>query len=266
MGKFFNMKGLKFGWLTVLERVENSKTLGVCWLCRCRCGNERVYPSRYLVEGRAVSCGCHRAYCDLTGRSFNQLFVVGEAPRRGTHRYWECVCACGEVLEVREWNLTSGAARSCGCVSVEGSRLRGTRHGLSGTRIYSIWQGINDRCNRHTSKNYIGYGSRGINNKFKGFISFKNWAFANGYSDDLSIDRIDNDEGYSPDNCKWSNKVQQANNRRSNNVLHFYNSSFTIREWSRKLNINHSTLEGRINRGWSTQRALTTRPGKYRRG
>jgi len=138
-----------------------------------------------------------------------------------------------------------------------------TKHGMSNTRIYRIWRKIKERCNDEKSKNYKNYGQRGITICDdwccdKGFENFYKWSMENGYADELSIDRIDNYKGYSPDNCRWVSQLAQQNNRR-NNIKYLYNGEMlTIPEISRRTNINKLTLYCRLNYyGYSLEKALS---------
>lgn len=138
-------------------------------------------------------------------------------------------------------------------------RLR-ENHGLSKSSLYSRWRGVKRRCFDKTIGNYYLYGGRGITmcEEWKSFKNFYDWAIENGYREDLTLDRIDVNGNYCPENCRWVTHKIQSNNRRDNHFITYNNETHTIADWARKLNINLMTLNTRLNRNWSIERALTT--------
>lgn len=155
--------------------------------------------------------------------------------------------------------MTAGDSVSCGCYRKE----KVTKHGLYNTRLHSIWNSMITRCYNKNRKSYKNYGERGIkvceewrNN----FQAFYDWSMSNGYNDNLTIDRIDNDENYSPNNCRWVDYKTQARNRRSNRKYTINSETRCLSEWCEILNLNYSTVIKRLDIcHWSIYKALELR-------
>lgn len=162
----------------------------------------------------------HGNVIDITGKTFGHLTVLSPASRPKTTKengqFWLCRCTCGKEKVVHGHSLRRGQTKSCGCLQKE----KATKHGMKGTRLYTIYLSIKQRCYYTKHIHYKDYGGRGIKmcdewlDKENGFTNFYKWAIANGYSDDLSIDRINVDGNYEPNNCRWANMFTQAWNRR----------------------------------------------------
>lgn len=197
---------------------------------------------------------------DLTGQKFGRLLVK---ERQGSDSWrstlWLCQCECGNECIVSSNNLMKHHTQSCGCLQRERAAKANTTHGLRHTRLYDIWNAMLARCHRKNTKAYPMYGGRGIvvcDEWRKDFKAFYDWAMANGYNDELSIDRIDNDKGYSAYNCRWATTSTQANNKRSNVSVEYNGEVHTIAEWSQILGIKQATLRKRIRCGWSVAKAF----------
>lgn len=134
------------------------------------------------------------------------------------------------------------------------------KDGRKNTRLYRIWNNIKNRCCNNHSPQYINYGGRGISvcDKWKNnFQAFYDWSISHGYADNLTIDRIDNNAGYSPDNCRWVTMVEQCNNRRNNRIVTIDGQKKSLLQWSKQFNINYQTVQDRLKRGWNEIDALT---------
>lgn len=202
---------------------------------------------------------------DLTGQRFGRLTVISFAGWTTDRRAkWLCRCDCGKWHIVRGSHLRSGNVQSCGCyrkevlVSCLRQRIEDA-DGHSKTRLYVIWQGMRMRCYNPSNGQYKRYGGRGIGicTDWNNWDNFYKWAIENGYSDDLTIDRIDVDGDYSPENCRWVDYTVQANNTTRNVRYTFDGENHTISEWVRLKGISQSALRSRLRSGWPVERALT---------
>lgn len=196
------------------------------------------------------------------GALFGRLTVIARIP--GRRSYFECACACGTKKPVRADHLASGKTVSCGCYHREAASARAhivheanTTHGKSGSQAHNAWLGMKQRCNNHNQKFFHHYGGRGI-----GYC--KRWeSFDNFYSDmgepqpGHTLDRKNNELGYSKSNCRWVTRQVQQNNRRVNRRITIDGITHTISEWAKIAGLPRNTFNERLNDGWDPKRAIT---------
>lgn len=207
---------------------------------------------------------------DLTGKRFGRLLVVSRSENKSGTVAWKCKCDCGNETVVRSDCLRIGKIQSCGCLRNELVGDRGRTHGMTETRLYRTWCGMKNRCYNPNYKGYKNYGGRGIticSEWLCDFQAFYDWAMANGYAENLQIDRINVDGNYEPSNCRWVTTEEQSNNKRTSRFLSLNGEKHTIAEWSKITGINSGTLESRVGLyGWSDEKALTTPIKKRSKG
>lgn len=204
---------------------------------------------------------------DLTGQKFGRLTVIGMQPTETRKTFWVCQCDCGNMKVVRSDSLQCGAIRSYGCLKKEQDKknlvlgngrrkFSETGFKVGGTRLYSIWQNMKGRCYNEHDARYERYGGRGIEvcEEWRSdFMKFHDWAVSHGYRDDLTIDRIDNDKNYCPENCRWATNKEQCNNRSTNIRIKIGNATKTLTEWCDIFQLDRSTIYARYKRnGYTT--------------
>lgn len=198
------------------------------WICLCDCGSEISVVGYRLRNGSTKSCGCLKKDIlaqkakDLTGEHFGRLTAIesiSSIPERGVA--WRCLCDCGNETIVYAKELRSGNTKSCGCLRNNNIAQVNKTHGKSHTRLYNVWAGMRQRCNDPEHKSYKNYGGRGISvcEEWNDYEIFEKWAYENGYNpaadySDCTLDRIDVNGNYSPQNCRWTDAKTQASNKR----------------------------------------------------
>lgn len=203
---------------------------------------------------------------DLTGQRFERLLVIERAGSRKGQTMWRCRCDCGNERVIQSSSLTGGRSRSCGCLHWELSAqiLQSNNFFRDGAyrdkRLFGIWSAMKQRCLNPNNPEYAIYGGRGIEicrEWLDDFLVFQKWAFENDYREDLTIDRIDNEQGYFPENCRWTDMRVQSNNQRRTTMLSFEGKTQALSYWADEVGLSRNTLKGRLRRGWSVERALT---------
>lgn len=184
---------------------------------------------------------------DLTNQKFGYLTAISLDEIKSTyqHKYWICECVCGNTRSLQTYQLTSGKVTSCGCMNAKTIK---SEYISDKKRIFNIYNGMRSRCCNSKSTSFKYYGEKGITicdewlNDFKSFVD---WAYANGYNDSLSIDRIDNSRGYCPDNCRWIALNDQFHNKTNNVWLSHNGETHTMSEWSKILNFSYTLAKSR---------------------
>ncbi len=187
---------------------------------------------------------------DIKGRTFGKLTVVDFAyTNKHKKSMWLCKCECGKEVVVLGAHLLDGHTQSCGCFKKEASALRLRTHGKKKTRIYNTWLQMKARCTNPKARDFENYGGRGITicaEWRNDFQTFYDWAMANGYADNLTIDRINVNGNYEPDNCRWVSIQEQQNNKRTNRRITYNGETHTLKDWAEITGINYSTLHSRF--------------------
>jgi len=269
---FIDLTGQQFGKWTVLEfhsRINDCTR----WLCRCECGKEKPVDGASLRKGKSISCpscahsihgnpGAHGVrFKDLTGQVFGRWTVLNFHSRsKNGASVWLCRCECGAFVPVVANSLQTGNSRSCVNCAIR------TIHGMAGTLEYNTWSAMLFRCSNPKAVDYALYGGRGIR-------VCERWKVIENFIEDMgprpsvkhSIDRIDNDGNYEPNNCRWATPIEQGRNRRGNRMLTYNGMTLCMAELAEEFGINQVTLSGRLKRGWSVERAITTPVCVHRR-
>lgn len=199
-------------------------------------------------------------FIDLVGLKYNRLTVLGLAEIIKYKPFWYCKCDCGKIVRVQGGGLRFGSVKSCGCLKSERSSeiIHGHSRKIGHTISYRCWNGMLQRCQNQNHESYHHYGGRGITvcqrwQKFENFL-----ADMGEKPEGKTLDRIENDNGYFKENCRWATQIEQKNNTRRNVFLLYKGDSKTIAEWSRQLALSVSTIRKRIKLGWDSDKILST--------
>ncbi len=206
------------------------------------------------------------AKAEMLNKTFGRLFVIKENGRLGQHLSYFCQCSCGNQVTVRGNSLRSGNTTSCGCVHKAMIGKLNFKHGLKRGREYSSWQMMIDRCTNKNSKSWNSYGGRGITvcDRWKDFSKF--YQDMGERPENHTLERIDNNLGYSLENCKWATVKEQNRNTRRTRLLEINGVTKCVTDWCDYFGINKRTVSNRINRGkWPVELAITTPVNQYSR-
>ena len=263
LSRAFDLTGKRFGRLEVISRAPNRGPRAF-WNCRCDCGRESVVATWQLTSGKTNSCGCLRSdthpstefkALDWSGKRVGSLTVIERVQNRGNRVFWLCQCDCGQFYEVASDSLANGPAQRCVCTK---------KAPLHTERLHHVWAGMKARCSIESATGYQYYGKRGIKvcgDWANSYETFKKWAYANGYDENApygqcTIDRIDPNGDYCPENCRWVDNVIQANNKTNNVFMTFGNVTHTRKEWSNILGVSTEQIRSKTRRGLSDEETI----------
>lgn len=197
---------------------------------------------------------------DLSNQRFGRLTVMERADNLGHHTRWLCKCDCGNYTKSHTTSLTSGRAKSCGCLGREKATKSITTHGGRYTQLYSVWCGMKKRCYNKSYEYYNRYGGRGIKvcDEWRDdFATFREWALNNGYRDGMEIDRIDNDSNYIPGNCRWATRSEQIKNRSNSITITHDGQTLSLIDWCDIYGVGYKLAHARYKKGWDFQKIFS---------
>lgn len=200
------------------------------------------------------------------GKKYNKLLILKICGKnKFGHALCECLCDCGNKTIAEASSVLSGNTKSCGCLKIYNIKNRNRTHGMSNTRLYRVWKGMRNRCYNKNSNSYVRYGGRGITvcDEWRNdFVNFYNWAIENGYDEsadrgEFTIDRINNNGDYCPENCRLGNYFIQANNKRSNRLITYNNECKNVKEWSKYFGFDYKYFHQKLKENdWSVEKVL----------
>lgn len=243
------VSGEKFGRLTTIRELPERNYGHVMWECQCECGNITKVQRDRLLSGHTRSCGCGKTNplslkkgSDITGKRIGRLVVLEWVGSKRNSTLWRCKCDCGKIKDIPRSDLMSGRVFSCGCLKLENQ----TKHGCINDRLYKVWVSMRDRCNNPNNRYYANYGGRGVRvcKEWNDYLNFKHWAMNNGYDPDAefqkcTIDRIDVNGNYEPDNCRIVDFEVQINNTTRTIRVEMDGTTKSLKQWCNYLGCNY---------------------------
>lgn len=265
--------GKRFGSLTVIDESPKTHEHSNQFLLKCDCGNIISEQPNRVIGGHKKTCGrsckfCKRAqgtkhdFSYFIGEKRGELTVIGiiekETGETTKKTFLKCECSCGKEVNVLPYQFKGESVKSCGHLRAKAGVADG--RSLRNPKLYAIWHQMIERCENKDHKWYYRYGGRGIMvcDEWKDYCNFEKWVESvGGKPDGTSIDRIDNDKGYYPENCRWATQRQQTRNQSRNIMIEFNGKNQSLADWADELGIKWVTLHNRYVRGWSVERMLT---------
>lgn len=192
----------------------------------------------------------------LVGKRFGRLIVLSQFVKNKT-RFAHCKCDCGKEFDTRCYHLKTGKTKSCGCLLEE---WRNKNNRIYKKALYRIFKSMKDRCFNKSNKRFMNYGGRGISvcGEWSGsYANFEKWALKNGYKNGMSIERIDVNGNYCPENCKWIEFSEQANNKTNSFKIEYKGEIKTLRDWCKLFNLSYKGVWYRVKNGWGLEKAFS---------
>lgn len=269
-----DLTGRQFGYLTVL-RFDHEKVVGAnkmfFWLCQCECGETKSLTRSHILSHQSASCGCQfkrKPIPDLTGKVFTRWTVIEPSPEQTKPAKYLCICECGNSKNISAYNLMNGLSHSCGCLKSEILSAKAKTHGAKSkgvdqnglyAKTYRAWRGMIDRCRYESHKYWKNYGGRGIKVCPQWEHSFEQFLADMGEKPSAShtIERKIVDKNYTPDNCVWATRKEQARNTRRTVLLTHNGKTQCVADWAVELGFNTSSLHDRRRLGWTVEEILT---------
>jgi hypothetical protein len=255
--------GDKFGKLTIRKiTFKNHCKMAECF-CN-ECGNCKIFFVSALIKRKEPTCGCARrenineeSIQKYIGKKYNHLTIIDYVPRKDKKEKFKirCLCDCGRETITEARDVIIGHTKSCGCL--HSSEFYDEEHKRKDDRLYKIFYGMKQRSYNPNNNFYYCYGGRGIkicDEWLKNYHYFKQWAYSNGYADNLTIDRIDVDGNYEPSNCRWTTIKEQSNNKTNNRYITLNGETKTLAQWCELYNLNSNAISNRLhNKNWENK-------------
>ena len=258
--------GQIFGNIKVLKRAdgdldrcrnsmkERGRTTDPKYTCECLiCGKIFDRNISAIKNNKYKNCGCKTLQYDLTGKKFGKLTVI-KSLGLDTHSEmnWECVCDCGNKYIAKSYSLRKGTTKQCKECAIKQMSENSRKYVVFSKRLKECYVNMKTRCTNKNQDPFNRYVNRGIElceEWENDYNKFQTWALNNGYSETLTLDRIDNNKGYYPENCRWVTRREQANNRRTSLFLIYKGKKDTLANWARNLNIPYNYIQYRVYKG-----------------